>query len=120
MTLGELCVSWYTVLVCFRVFLLSGDLPWHLWDKCRDQYSRDKRGEMQGDTILGQSARLNFQISCMAVPMGLLGEVYCMAWEKCKYTGGVPQFVGGNEGRIYERRLFSFREWLKQFMVTCQ
>ena len=45
-------------------------------------------------------------------------EVYCMVWEKCKYTGGVPLFVGGNEGRIYERGLFSFRECLKQFMVT--
>jgi len=40
----------------------------------------------------------------------LLGEVYCVAWEKCKYTGGVPLFVGGNERRIYERGLFSFRD----------
>ena len=69
MTGGELFVSWYTVLVCFRVFLLSVDLPWHLWDKCRDQYSRDKRGEMQGDTILGERALLNFRILCMAAPM---------------------------------------------------
>ena len=121
MTGGELFVSWYTVLVCFRVFLLSGDLPWHLWDKCRDQYSCDKLEEMQGDTILGQSAHLNFRISCMAAPMEcwmVLEEVYCVVWEKCKYAGGVPLFVRGNEGRIYERGLFNFRDRLIKYMIT--
>ena len=48
----------------------------------------------------------------------MLGEVYCVAWEKCKYTGGVPLFVGGNERRIYERGLFSFRDRLIKFMIT--
>ena len=64
-----------------------GSCPWHLWDKCQDQYSWDEWEEMQGYTILGQGAHLNFRISCMAVPRWLLEEVYCMAWEKCKYTG---------------------------------
>ena len=51
------------------IFLLQGELPWHLWDKCRDHYSWNEWEEMQGDTVLGQSARLNFRISCMAAPM---------------------------------------------------
>ena len=35
----------------------------------RDQYKWAELEEMQGDTILGQSARMNFRISCMAAPM---------------------------------------------------
>ena len=31
-----------------------GSCPWHLWDKCQDQYSWDEWEEMQGDTILRQ------------------------------------------------------------------
>ena len=58
-TVGELFVSWYSVMACIQVCLLQGEQAWHLWDKCRDQYSRDKPEEMQGDTILGQSAHLN-------------------------------------------------------------
>ena len=69
MTRGELCVSWNTVLVCIREFLVLGEMSWHLWDKCQDQYSWDEREEMQGDMILGQSVCLNFRISCMAAPM---------------------------------------------------
>ena len=48
----------------------------------------------------------------------MLEEVYCVVWEKCKYTGGVPLFVGENEGRIYERGLFSFRDRLIKYMIT--
>ena len=35
-----------------------------------------------------------------------------------QYMGGVPLFVGGNERRIYERGLFSFRDRLIKFMIT--
>ncbi len=47
-------------------------------------------------------------------------ELYGMAGEECQYTHRVPGLVVGNEGRIYERGLFSFREWLIQFMITWQ
>ena len=55
-------------------FLLLGELLWHLWDKCRDQYNWDEQEEMQGDAILGQSTRLNFRISCMTAPMAWRGR----------------------------------------------
>ena len=56
------------------------------------------------------------------VPAGCSCEhiLYWVTGEKCQYTHRVPGIVVGNDGRIFERRLFSFREWLKQFMVTCQ
>ena len=134
MTRGDFCVRWYTVLVCISEFLEQGELALHLWDKCRDQYSWNEWEEMQGDTVLGQSARLNFQIVCMVAQswcgrnergtvlhflsgMPLLGR--CTG-----ICSGRPTFVLGRqvfgEGRIYERGLFSFREWLKQFMITWQ
>ena len=50
-------------------FFKSGEFPWHLWNKCQDQYRWDEPEEMQGDMILGQSTRLNFRILCMAAPM---------------------------------------------------
>ncbi len=52
-----------------EIIWCRGRWPWHLWDKCQDQYSWDEWEEMQGDTILGQSAHLNFRIVSMAAPM---------------------------------------------------
>ena len=85
MRVGELLLRWYAVLVCFREFLLSVDLPWHLWDKCRDQYSPEKRGEMQGDTILGERVLLNFRILCMVG--------HSLSWQSDR--GSVWHFVLG-------------------------
>ena len=134
MTGGDFSVRWYTVLVCISEILEQGELALHLWDKCRDQYSWNEWEEMQGDTVLGQSVRLNFQIVCMVAQswcsrnergtvLPLLSGMPLRLRGRCTgICSGRPTFVLGRqvfgEGRIYERGLFSFRDWLIQYMIT--
>ena len=72
-------------------FLLQGELLWHLWDKCQDQYSCDEWEEMQADTILRLGACLNFRVSCMAAPM------------ECWMVAGGSVLCGMGEVQVHRR-----------------
>ena len=77
--------------MCNKEFLKQGECPRHLWDKCSDQYSGMETEEMQGDTILGQSTRLNFRILCMAAPM------------QCWMVAGGSVLYGVGEVQVHRR-----------------